>query len=164
MVEHFLEDVLEKTRYSIKSESDDIEGNSRRRKKQQDSKKDPLAEMFEACILYISINPCIYNIRDLEDTLNHELFYLHHTSCMELGLKIDDSPDFVSWVKLNVVFRNNSIVTTVLLMSHYFFLSKLCIQFVIVTYRFDMVLLLDQKICSFKNLFYCHQKVINNSP
>lgn len=47
VVEHFLEDVLEKTRYSIKSESDDIEGNSRRRKKQQDSKKDPLAEMFE---------------------------------------------------------------------------------------------------------------------
>lgn len=162
MVEHFLEDVLEKTRYSIKSESDDIEGNSRRKKKQQDSKKDPLAEMFEACILYISINPCIYNIRDLEDTLNHELFYLHHTSCMELGLKIDDSTDFVSWVKLNVVFRNNSIVTTVLF--HTIFFSLKVMYSVHDSYRVDMVLLLGSKDFSFKNLFYCHQKVINNSP
>lgn len=81
VVEHFLEDVLEKTRYNIKSESDDIEGNSRRKKKQQDSKKDPLTEMFEVCILYISINQCIYNIRDLEDTLNSELFYLHRIFC-----------------------------------------------------------------------------------
>ncbi|KAK7268103.1 hypothetical protein RIF29_20790 [Crotalaria pallida] len=45
--EHFLEDVLEKTRYSIKSEFDNFEGNSRRRRKQQDSKKEPLTEMFE---------------------------------------------------------------------------------------------------------------------
>ncbi|XP_020972317.1 DExH-box ATP-dependent RNA helicase DExH1 isoform X3 [Arachis ipaensis] len=45
--EHFLEDVLEKTRYSIKAEFDNFEGNSRRRRKQQDSKKDPLTEMFE---------------------------------------------------------------------------------------------------------------------
>ncbi|KAJ1384806.1 P-loop containing nucleoside triphosphate hydrolase [Sesbania bispinosa] len=47
VVEHFLEDVLEKTRYSIKSEFDNFEGNSRRKRKQQDSKKDPLTEMFE---------------------------------------------------------------------------------------------------------------------
>ncbi|XP_027936035.1 DExH-box ATP-dependent RNA helicase DExH1 isoform X1 [Vigna unguiculata] len=45
--EYFLEDVLEKTRYSIKSDFDNYEGNSRRRRKQQDSKKDPLTEMFE---------------------------------------------------------------------------------------------------------------------
>ncbi|CAJ1967277.1 unnamed protein product [Sphenostylis stenocarpa] len=45
--EYFLEDVLEKTRYSIKSDFDNYEGNSKRRRKQQDSKKDPLTEMFE---------------------------------------------------------------------------------------------------------------------
>lgn len=56
VAEHFLEDVLEKTRYSIKSEFDSFEGNTRRKRKQQDSKKDPLTEMFEACILYISIH------------------------------------------------------------------------------------------------------------
>nr|KYP62080.1 putative ATP-dependent RNA helicase DHX36 [Cajanus cajan] len=50
VAEYFLEDVLEKTRYSIKSDFDNFEGNSRRRRKQQDSKKDPLTEMFEACI------------------------------------------------------------------------------------------------------------------
>ncbi|WJX11399.1 RNA helicase [Trifolium repens] len=47
VAEHFLEDVLEKTRYSIKSECDNFEGNSRRKRKQQESKKDPLTEMFE---------------------------------------------------------------------------------------------------------------------
>ncbi|CAL5207480.1 unnamed protein product [Lathyrus oleraceus] len=47
VAEHFLEDVLEKTRYSIKSEFDSFEGNTRRKRKQQDSKKDPLTEMFE---------------------------------------------------------------------------------------------------------------------
>ncbi|XP_022641271.1 DExH-box ATP-dependent RNA helicase DExH1 isoform X2 [Vigna radiata var. radiata] len=47
VAEYFLEDVLEKTRYSIKSDFDNYEGNSRRRSKQQDSKKDPLTEMFE---------------------------------------------------------------------------------------------------------------------
>lgn len=55
MSEYFLEDVLEKTRYSIKSDFDNYEGNSRRRRKQQDSKKDPLTEMFEACIFELSI-------------------------------------------------------------------------------------------------------------
>lgn len=49
MAEFFLEDVLEKTRYNIKSEFDNFEGNSRRRRRQQDSKKDPLTELFEAC-------------------------------------------------------------------------------------------------------------------
>ncbi|XP_047167305.1 DExH-box ATP-dependent RNA helicase DExH1-like isoform X2 [Vigna umbellata] len=47
VAEYFLEDVLEKSRYSIKSDFDNYEGNSRRRSKQQDSKKDPLTEMFE---------------------------------------------------------------------------------------------------------------------
>lgn len=47
VAEFFLEDLLEKTRYSIKSESDNFEGNSRRRRRQQDSKKDPLTELFE---------------------------------------------------------------------------------------------------------------------
>ncbi|KAI6673971.1 hypothetical protein NL676_001877 [Syzygium grande] len=46
VAELFLEDVLEKTHYSIKSEVDNFQGNSRRRK-QQDSKKDPLTELFE---------------------------------------------------------------------------------------------------------------------
>lgn len=55
-VVHFLEDVLEKTRYSIKSEFDNFEGNSRRKRKQQDSKKDPLTEMFEVCIFDLSIH------------------------------------------------------------------------------------------------------------
>ncbi|KAI9090786.1 hypothetical protein K1719_028639 [Acacia pycnantha] len=47
VVELFLEDVLEKTRYSIKSEFDNFEGNSRRRRKQEAPKKDPLTELFE---------------------------------------------------------------------------------------------------------------------
>ncbi|XP_030925913.1 DExH-box ATP-dependent RNA helicase DExH1 isoform X2 [Quercus lobata] len=47
VAESFLEDVLEKTRYNIKSEFDNFDGNSRRRRRQQDSKKDPLTELFE---------------------------------------------------------------------------------------------------------------------
>ncbi|KAI4300544.1 hypothetical protein L6164_033912 [Bauhinia variegata] len=47
VTEFFLEDVLEKTRYNIKSEFDNYEGNSSRRRKQQVSKKDPLTELFE---------------------------------------------------------------------------------------------------------------------
>ncbi|KAE8125212.1 hypothetical protein FH972_020045 [Carpinus fangiana] len=47
VAEFFLEDVLEKSRYNIKSEFDNFEGNSRRRRRQQDSKKDPLTELFE---------------------------------------------------------------------------------------------------------------------
>lgn len=46
VAELFLEDVLEKTRYHVKSESDNYQGNSRRRR-EQDSKKDPVAELFE---------------------------------------------------------------------------------------------------------------------
>lgn len=48
VAEFFLEDVLEKTHYNIKSELDNFQGNPRRRKRQQDSKKDPLTELFEA--------------------------------------------------------------------------------------------------------------------
>ncbi|KAK9170294.1 hypothetical protein Syun_002434 [Stephania yunnanensis] len=44
--ELFLEDILEKSRYRIKSEDDGFQGNSRRRRP-RDSKKDPLLESFE---------------------------------------------------------------------------------------------------------------------
>ncbi|XP_057506391.1 DExH-box ATP-dependent RNA helicase DExH1 isoform X2 [Actinidia eriantha] len=47
VAELFLEDVLEKSRYSIKSEFDNFQGSSRRRRRQQESKKDPLTELFE---------------------------------------------------------------------------------------------------------------------
>ncbi|EXC12993.1 putative ATP-dependent RNA helicase DHX36 [Morus notabilis] len=47
VAELFLEDILEKTRYSIKSEFDNFEGNSRKRRRQKDTKKDPLTELFE---------------------------------------------------------------------------------------------------------------------
>ncbi|KAE8717061.1 hypothetical protein F3Y22_tig00110065pilonHSYRG00310 [Hibiscus syriacus] len=45
VAELFLEDVLEKTRYNIKSEFD--QGNSRRRRKELDLKKDNLTSLFE---------------------------------------------------------------------------------------------------------------------
>ncbi|XP_010552097.1 PREDICTED: DExH-box ATP-dependent RNA helicase DExH1 isoform X2 [Tarenaya hassleriana] len=45
--EFFLEDVLEKTRYSIKSDCDSYQGSSRRRSRDSDSKKDELTNMFE---------------------------------------------------------------------------------------------------------------------
>ncbi|XP_074264204.1 DExH-box ATP-dependent RNA helicase DExH1 isoform X2 [Silene latifolia] len=47
VTELFLEDVLEKIRYNIKSDSDSYQGSSRRRRRQLDSKKDPLIEQFE---------------------------------------------------------------------------------------------------------------------
>ncbi|CAA7390557.1 unnamed protein product [Spirodela intermedia] len=47
VAEVFLEDILEKTRYKIKSEFDNFQGNSRRRRRQPFSKSDPLTEMFE---------------------------------------------------------------------------------------------------------------------
>lgn len=47
VAELFLEDVLEKTHYNIKSEFDNFHGNPKRRKREQDSKKDPLMELFE---------------------------------------------------------------------------------------------------------------------
>ncbi|XP_072988062.1 DExH-box ATP-dependent RNA helicase DExH1 isoform X2 [Typha latifolia] len=46
VTEVFLEDILEKTRYKIKSEFDNHPGNSRRRR-QISTKNDPLTEMFE---------------------------------------------------------------------------------------------------------------------
>lgn len=46
VAELFLEDMLEKTHYSIKSEFDNFQGNSKRRR-QQDSKRDPLTALFE---------------------------------------------------------------------------------------------------------------------
>ncbi|MBA0596650.1 hypothetical protein Gorai_013461, partial [Gossypium raimondii] len=50
VAELFLEDVLQKTRYNIKSEFDNYQGNSRRRRKELDFKKDNLTALFEACI------------------------------------------------------------------------------------------------------------------
>ncbi|XP_008802398.1 DExH-box ATP-dependent RNA helicase DExH1 isoform X2 [Phoenix dactylifera] len=47
VAEAFLEDVLEKTRYKIKSEFDNFQANSRRRRRQPSTKNDPLTEMFE---------------------------------------------------------------------------------------------------------------------
>ncbi|XP_019705493.1 DExH-box ATP-dependent RNA helicase DExH1 isoform X2 [Elaeis guineensis] len=47
VAEVFLEDVVEKTRYRIKSEFDNFQGNSRRRRRQPSTKNDPLTEMFE---------------------------------------------------------------------------------------------------------------------
>ncbi|KAL0344834.1 UNVERIFIED_CONTAM: DExH-box ATP-dependent RNA helicase DExH1 [Sesamum radiatum] len=45
--EFYLEDVLEKTRYNIQSEFENFPGNSRRGRRQQESRKDPLTELFE---------------------------------------------------------------------------------------------------------------------
>lgn len=50
VTEFFLEDILEKTRYNIKSEFENIKGSSGRRRRQQDYKKDPLTESFEAIL------------------------------------------------------------------------------------------------------------------
>lgn len=49
VTELYLEDVLEKTHYTIESQFDNFQGNSRRRRRQQETKKDPLTELFEAC-------------------------------------------------------------------------------------------------------------------
>ncbi|KAL6514314.1 hypothetical protein OROHE_019056 [Orobanche hederae] len=43
----YLEDVLEKTHYTIQPERDNFPGNSRSRRWQQESRKDPLTELFE---------------------------------------------------------------------------------------------------------------------
>lgn len=48
--ELFLEDVLEKTRYVVKSESDNYQGYSRKRGRQQETKTDPITEQFEVCL------------------------------------------------------------------------------------------------------------------
>lgn len=50
MQEYFLEDVLEKTRYVIQSESDNFPRNSRRGRRQLESNKDPLTELFEVLV------------------------------------------------------------------------------------------------------------------
>ncbi|XAR64755.1 RNA helicase [Bertholletia excelsa] len=47
VAELFLEDVLEKTHYHIKSEVDNFQGSSRRRRREQEAKRDPLTELFE---------------------------------------------------------------------------------------------------------------------
>lgn len=47
VAELFLEDVLEKTRYCIQSQVDTYQGNPRRMRRQQESKSDPMTELFE---------------------------------------------------------------------------------------------------------------------
>ncbi|XP_015577824.1 DExH-box ATP-dependent RNA helicase DExH1 isoform X2 [Ricinus communis] len=48
VTEFFLEDILEKSLYKIQSEPDNFRGTSRRRRRrEQDSKKDPLTELYE---------------------------------------------------------------------------------------------------------------------
>ncbi|KAL5739888.1 hypothetical protein ACOSQ2_029068 [Xanthoceras sorbifolium] len=47
VADFFLEDVLEKTRYKINSEFDNFQGSSRRKRREQDSKKDNLTALFE---------------------------------------------------------------------------------------------------------------------
>lgn len=47
--ELYLEDVLEKTRYTVQPESDKFPRNSRRGRRQEEPKKDPLTELFEVC-------------------------------------------------------------------------------------------------------------------
>ncbi|XP_021892463.1 DExH-box ATP-dependent RNA helicase DExH1 isoform X1 [Carica papaya] len=47
VAEFFLEDVLEKTHYNIKSEFDNFQGKSRRTRTESESEKDPLTAVFE---------------------------------------------------------------------------------------------------------------------
>lgn len=47
--ELYLEDVLEKTRYTVPLESDNLPRSSRRGRRQEEPKKDPLTELFEVC-------------------------------------------------------------------------------------------------------------------
>lgn len=49
--ELYLEDVLEKTHYTVQLESDNLPRNSRRARRQQESNKDPLTELFEVCFI-----------------------------------------------------------------------------------------------------------------
>lgn len=44
--EFYLEDILEKTHYTIQSDTDNFAGSSRRGRRQQESKKDPLMELY----------------------------------------------------------------------------------------------------------------------
>lgn len=80
VAELFLEDVLEKTHYSIKSEVDNFQGNSRRRK-QQDSKKDPLTELFEAC--FCSLFVLLINFR-LHCSFSFSACILHQAKELEM--------------------------------------------------------------------------------
>ncbi|KAL3646913.1 hypothetical protein CASFOL_009457 [Castilleja foliolosa] len=61
--EFYLEDVLEKTRYIIKSDSDSFPGNSRGRRRQQESKKDPLTELYEEADIDVLYNGYCANTR-----------------------------------------------------------------------------------------------------
>ena len=58
VTELFLEDVLEKTRYKIKSERDSSAGSSRK-KRFSSVKSDPLSDLFEVNFIFFSchINP-----------------------------------------------------------------------------------------------------------
>jgi hypothetical protein len=53
VTEFFLEDILEKTGYKIKSERDQFPGSSRRKKFSSVTKNDPLSEVFEVSLMVI---------------------------------------------------------------------------------------------------------------
>lgn len=104
MAELFLEDVLEKTHYIIKSEDDNFQGNSRRRRKQQDSKKDPLTELFEACscslfvLLIIFRQHCSFSLSAciLHQAKELEMHKFHSLNCTKLLICNGDYWHFVS--------------------------------------------------------------------
>jgi len=57
VAELFLEDVLEKSRYNIKSsDSGNYQGSSRGRRRESESKKDDLTTLFEVC--YATLVTC----------------------------------------------------------------------------------------------------------
>lgn len=66
MAEFFLEDVLEKTKYTIKPESESIPGNTRgRRRWQQEYKReDPISESFEVFFFFVSYLPGVFMVHE----------------------------------------------------------------------------------------------------
>ncbi|KAJ4831890.1 hypothetical protein Tsubulata_022306 [Turnera subulata] len=93
--ELYLEDVLEKSRYKIQLESDNFQGNSRRRRgREQDSKKDPLNELFEACLnfspnkpfnllIFLSISP----VSSIKNGVDIDSQYKNHSKSTRLSLE-----------------------------------------------------------------------------
>jgi hypothetical protein len=59
VTEFFLEDILEKTGYKIKSERDQFPGSSRRKKFKSVTKNDPLSEVFEVSLMVIQSFLCL---------------------------------------------------------------------------------------------------------
>lgn len=74
--EFYLEDVLEKTRYIIQSESDSFPGNPRRGRRQQESKKDTLTELFEVWFVILWHNYLRFRFVILSDQSHHIVYCL----------------------------------------------------------------------------------------